>query len=212
MEPLHLYVSVPIASFRVAQAREYWETYPCPPPATIYGMLLSAVGEDNRLVHQGAEVAVALLERTQPSVVLRTLWRVKDSSQGPGLGSNKRPDFQELLSPVRLSVWLRGGADAAEKKLLQRTTEAVAHPAGIVRHGGLSMGESTFLVDELRLWRASDPATGYLLNRTDTGDLSLPVWPDHVGSKGTRWGQYRLTEGPLHNLPPDASWTQVTPP
>src|SRR6202044_1447868 len=42
-----VFVSAPVASFRVPQAREYWETLPCPPPATVYGMLLSAVGEPN---------------------------------------------------------------------------------------------------------------------------------------------------------------------
>lgn len=212
MEPLRLYVSIPIASFRVAQAREYWETYPCPPPATVYGMLLSAVGEGNRLVHQGAGVAVALLGQPQRSVILRTLWRVKNTSLAPGIGSNKRPDFQELLTHVRLAVWLRAGNDAAEEKLPHRLIAALENPAGIVRHGGLSLGESTFLVDELRLWRASDPPAGHLLQRTGTGDLSLPVWPDHVGSRGTRWEQYRLTEGPLQAHPPEAAWTEVAPP
>jgi CRISPR-associated protein Cas5t len=74
MEALHLYVSVPVAGFRVAQAREYWETYPCPPPSTIYGMLLSLVGEPNRLAHQGCEIAVAVVSDPRRSVVLRTLW------------------------------------------------------------------------------------------------------------------------------------------
>ena len=41
MDPLALYLSAPVASFRVPQAREYLETFPCPPPATVYGALLS---------------------------------------------------------------------------------------------------------------------------------------------------------------------------
>jgi len=249
MDCLRLYVSVPIAGFRVAQAREYWETYPCPPPSTVYGMLLSAAGESDRLVHQGAEIALALLTNPPVSVVLRTLWRVKEKNYwrdptgcdhivptgkerkvfeawvkkqgwskpeyevGPGLGSNKRPDFQELLSDVRLSVWVRMGQDGGALTLMSRLLVALGDPSSVKRFGGLSLGESTMLVDEVRRWRDGDPAEGSLLLHDDDGDLSLPVWPDHVGSKGTRWGQYKL--GDRARLPdelPDSAWTLICPP
>lgn len=214
MDALRLYVSVPVASFRVAQAREYWETYPLPPPATVYGMLLSLVGEENRLVHAGAEVAVALLSDPARSVVLRTLWRLKDKKSAPGIGSNKRPDFQELLSDVRLSVWVRRGKDEkAESPLFDRLTAALASPADVNRFGGLSLGESTMLVDEVRRWNGRDQSEGRLLRQDDDGDLSLPVWPDHVGSINTRWAQFKLAEfGPLPDPPPDNAWTAVRPP
>jgi CRISPR-associated protein Cas5t len=134
-----LFVSVPIASFRVPQAREYWETLPCPPPATLYGMLLAAVGEPNRLHHEGAELALALLSAPELSVVVRTLWRVKDRKLAPGVGENRRPDFQELLSNVRLAVWVRrGAAEAARPSLSDRVAAALARPSGINRFGGLS--------------------------------------------------------------------------
>jgi len=250
MDSLRLFVSVPVAGFRVAQAREYWETYSLPPPATVYGMLLSLVGEPDRLVHRGAELAVALLSNPDLSVVLRTLWRVKEKNYwtdptgkvhvvsatpkerqpflawvasqgwpkpefaiGPGLGANARPDFQELLSDVRLSVWIRPGADESRPILLERLARATSQPASVSRFGGLSLGESTHLVDEVRLWRNGDPAEGRLLEQHDDGDLSLPVWPDHVGSIGTRWAQYRLTErGPLPAEPPKEAWTPIRPP
>src|SRR3990172_4206493 len=108
MEPLALYVSVPIAAFRAPYAREYLETLPCPPPATVYGMLLSLVGEEHRRAHIGAELAVALLSQPALSTVLRTSWRLKTAGP-PGLGANKRPDYQELLTGVRLAVWVRPG-------------------------------------------------------------------------------------------------------
>lgn len=213
MELLHLYVSVPVASFRVAQAREYWETYPCPPPSTVYGMLLSLAGEPDRFVHQGAEVAVAIVSEPQRSVVLRTLWRVKDAKIGPGLGSNKRPDFQELLSDVRLSVWVQcGSAEQATPSLLARLNSAFKTPASVSRFGGLSLGESTHLVNEVRLWRQGDPEIGQMLLSDEQGDLSLPIWPDHVGSRGTRWGQFRLEETPIAVQPPEEAWTVIRPP
>ncbi len=214
MDALRLYVSVPVAGFRVAQAREFWETYPIPPPATVYGMLLSLVGESNRLVHQGAEVAVARVSAPERSTVLRTLWRVKDAESGPGQGSNTRPDFQELLSDVRLSVWLRRGAtEQAPSSLYDRVTAAMVSPGDVSRFGGLSLGESTHLVNEVRLWRDSDPPDGSLVLNDPQGDLSLPVWPDHVGSARTRWGQFRLCDrAPLPAEPPKEAWTPIRPP
>jgi len=213
MEPLHLYVSVPVASFRVAHAREYWETYPCPPPSTVYGMLLSLVGEPDRLVHQGAEVAMALISEPNVSVVLRTLWRVKSKKLGPGLGANKRPDFQEILSNVRLAVWTRRGRDeVARRSLTERVSAALDDPVGVNRFGGLSLGESTHLVDEVRRWQESDPEKGRLLTRDAKGDLSLPIWPDHVGSRGTHWGQFRLRDWRQISDLPDEVWTTVRPP
>jgi CRISPR-associated protein Cas5t len=212
MDSLHLYAAVPIAGFRVAQAREYWETYPCPPPATVYGMLLALVGEQNRLVHRGAQVAVAMLAQPPVSTILRTLWRVKSFEFGPGQGSNKRPDFQELLTDVRVSIWLRAGNDQEQPTLLERVDNAMRSPTTIIRYGGLSLGESTCLVNEIRPWRKTDPSKGDLLETTDHGDLSLPVWPDHVGSRGTRWAQYRLTTVPISEKPPDSAWTEILPP
>src|SRR3712207_4042527 len=109
LKPLALYVSVPVAAFRAPYAREYLETLPCPPPATVYGMLLSLVGEEDRRVHTGAEVALAMLTEPAISTVLRTSWRLKTKSP-LGMDENKRPDYQELLTDVRLALWVRQGA------------------------------------------------------------------------------------------------------
>jgi CRISPR-associated protein Cas5t len=177
-------------------------------------MLLSLVGEPNRLAHQGSELALALISKPQRSVVLRTLWRVKDAKAGPGLGNNKRPDFQELLSDVKLSVWVRNGqCEKAEGALMSRINIAVQSPALVSRFGGLSLGESTHLVDEIRKWRQGDPDQGQFLIQDNEGDLSLPIWPDHVGSKGTRWGQFRLEESAnLKGEPPQMAWVSIIPP
>ena len=213
MDFQRLYVSVPIAGFRVAQAREYWETYCCPPPSTVYGMLLSLVGEQNRLVHRGTEVAMALVSEPNRSVILRTLWRIKDAKVAPGLGNNKRPDYQELLSDIRLSVWVRQGAgERASASLVERLALAFDTPANVDRFGGLSLGESTHLVDEIRRWRQGDPAKGLMLLPDDQGDLSLPIWPDHVGSQGTRWGQFKLADMALNEQPTERAWITICPP
>lgn len=214
METIGLYISVPVACFRVPRAREYFETFPCPPPATVYGMLLSMVGEVDRRAHEGAEIAIALLSEPSYSVVLRTLWRVKDPKHGPGLGNNRRPDFQELLTDTRLAIWIRKGAtEQASASLASRVQEALRLPSRVSRFGGLSLGESTHLVDEVAMLN-KEGLTGRLLIAEDDGDLSLPIWPDHVGSV-TRWGQYRLSDDAmLSDGTPDneAAWTIIKRP
>jgi CRISPR-associated protein Cas5t len=210
MEAVGLYVSVPVACFRVPRAREYFETFPCPPPATVYGMLLSLVGEVDRRAHEGAEIAVAMLSEPEYSTVLRTLWRIKSKDEGPGLGTNRRPDFQELLTDVRLAVWVRRGeAEPAGISLAERVRCVLDTPSHVTRFGGLSLGESTHMVDEVSPLRHGESCGRVLVTDLD-GDLSLPIWVDHVGSR-TRWGQYRLREMRLVELPHE-SWVVISRP
>ena len=209
METIGLYVSVPVASFRVPRAREFFETFPVPPPATVYGMLLSLVGETNRRVYEGTEIAIALLSDPEYSVVLRTLWRVKKKESGLGLGENRRPDFQELLTDIRLAVWIHD-EELMETSLAKRIRKSFDNPSTINRFGGLCLGESTHLVDEVSLLNPSEKQ-GQFLIAEDDGDLSLPIWPDHVGSK-TRWGQYSLKQFNFSDGIPDNAWTVIQQP
>ncbi|MCC6626826.1 MAG: type I-MYXAN CRISPR-associated protein Cas5/Cmx5/DevS [Chloroflexi bacterium] len=205
-------ITAPITAFRAPRAREYLETLLAPPPATVYGLLLSVVGEDNRLVHRGAEIAVAVMRPGQRTRVLRTAWRVKDAKVEPGLDENKRPDFQELLIDVHLAVHVRDGATEPAPSLATRLAQALAAPATVRRFGGLALGESTFLVDELRALRPSDVPAGAVpswLVRDTTGPQALPVWPDHVGSRGTRYGQFSLQPAQDVFAPPEAAWTPI---
>src|SRR5262249_51554530 len=138
---LGIRVTVPIACFRKGLAREYLETEPLPPPSTCYGFLLSLVGERQRLRHAGCRIAPVLINRPQRSVVLRTVWRVKN----PLLGSpgNPRPDFQQLLAHVELVFWLDSAGETNQgPPLEERVQAALTNPAGTDRFGGLSLGES----------------------------------------------------------------------
>lgn len=206
-----IYVSVPIACFRVPRAREYFETFPCPPPATVYGMLLSLVGEEDRSIHIGAEIAIAVLSEPSYSTVLRTVWRVKDKKVGLGKKENRRPDFQELLTDIQLAVWIRPGKeDNEDASLVNRIRKAFQDPSSISRFGGLSLGESTHLVNDISLLK-SQLQRVRLLIATEEGDMSLPIWPDHVGSN-TRWGQYQLVSQEEVNDLPETAWTTISPP
>ncbi len=208
MEPIGLFVSVPVACFRMPRAREYFETFPCPPPSTVFGMLLSMVGETERQVHEGAELAISLLSEPAYSVVLRTLWRVKSKTSGLGMGTNRRPDFQELLTDIRLAIWIRRGAnEKSEICLAERVQSALSNPSSVSRFGGLSLGESTHLVDSVS--RLDEKyIEGNVLMCEEEGDMSLPIWPDHVGSD-TGWNQFRLEKMNITGELPIKAWVPI---
>lgn len=209
---LGIYVTVPIACFRKGLAREYLETEPLPPPATCYGFLLSLVGETDRRRHIGCGVSPMLLSSPQTSVVLRTVWRVKKLPLGSS--GNTRPDYQQILTHVELVIWLDSTNDAAELKLESRVRRALEDPSSVQRFGGLSLGESTHLVDEVcDLCSVADRHTGrtgraFLL--APRGRLTLPVWVDHVGSAGTRYVTGNLVQQPLI-APNSAEIPQIQP-
>jgi CRISPR-associated protein Cas5t len=206
-----IYVSAPVASFRNPHAREYLETYRCPPPSTVYGMLLSAVGEVSRRAHMGAEIAYALLSEPELSTVLRTKWRVKSKGVPLGTGNNKVPDFQELLTGLRMVIWVREGRDEAAPLPLARRLADALH-GQVKRFGALSLGESTCLVNDFRAWREEDGFDGRLLVKDDeNGELSLPVWADHVSSTNTCWGRYRLERCDLRQGMPEKAWVTLAP-
>jgi CRISPR-associated protein Cas5t len=205
-QSISLRLTVPICGFRKGFAREYFETEEAPPPSTLYGFLLSLVGEEDRRRYLETRLAYALLSRPELSLVLRTVWRVKEKSP-PGLGSNRRPDYQEILTGIELGLWVGPG------ELAQRLKEAASNPQNIHRYGGLSLGESRDLINDINwfptwpkreaLWLAVDPQ----------GDLPLPLWVDHVGSKGTIWGQFRLAPGELSEPPEsDHRWITIVGP
>jgi CRISPR-associated protein Cas5t len=205
-------VDVPIASFRVPYAREYFETYRVPPPSTVFGMLLSLVGERWRAAHIGAEIGIVMLSSPVRSTVLRTMRRVKDLDLTAKV--NARPDFQDLLVDTRVAAWVRAGdnerRDPAGRTLAGRVRYALREPQHIERFGALSLGESTHLVNDLRELRATETVRGHLLYPSASGSLTLPVWPDHVGSSATRWGRYEMVEFEGHS-PPDDAWQVCAP-
>lgn len=199
---LGIRVSVPIACFRKGLAREYLETELLPPPSTCYGFLLSLVGETARPRHAGCRVAPVLLNRPEQSVVLRTVWRVKSRPLGsPG---NTRPDYQQLLSPVELVIWLDSADEVGTEPRLESRVGVALDPqrrGEIERFGGLSLGESTHLVDSVARFEPSDEK-GRIFLQAERGRLTLPVWVDHVGSAGTQYVTGNLEEGSL--MPPPA--------
>ena len=207
MATIALKVEVPIACFRCSHAREYIETYPIPPPSTVYGMLLSLIGEENRYLHCGVKLAIAILSEPEKSTVIRKFRRFKHKDiHHP---ANTRPDYQELLTNINFVVWVATGLDKAKPNLLERLQQAFANPASVHRFSGLYLGESRDLVNVVTPLRENEPVQllQWLVQDED-GWLILPYWVDHIGSKGTRWKSYTLEETQIWQ-PLELSWTVI---
>lgn len=178
---------VPACAFRPYASREYQDTLPLPPPSTVYGMFLSLLGvpREEKGLHRGAEMAIAVAQLPGRSKVFRKLRRGSDLS-------DTRPDYQDLLMDLTLWVWLRPGADQSTPPLADRVPAAIKPPYELTRFGGLSLGESSYLVDVL----SSDPGPPdslMFLLPDDQGFFSLPIWVDHADRSNTIVRRFRVT-------------------
>ena len=177
MDTLSLYCEVPVSAFRPQWAREYQETYPVPPPSTVYGMLLSLAGVpwQQKSRYAGVRLALALVGEPETHRVFRKFRRVSQSGDPDPL-AHRRPDYQDLLLWLKLWVWLTDGD--ADQSLIGAVTRALGPDrCGNRRYGGLSLGESSHLVDYLAVRQPDGPAR--YLRRAEDGPLYLPVWVVH---------------------------------
>jgi CRISPR-associated protein Cas5t len=168
--------------------------------------LLSLVGEQDRTRHEKVRIAPGVIGKPAKSVVLRTVWRVKSKPLGaPG---NTRPDYQQLLAGVHLVIWLDSSNENSATNTLESRVLTALSPetrGQIERFGGLSLGESTHLVDEVSLLERThqlDMAMNVdLFVVHPRGRITLPVWVDHVGSSGTRYSTGSLESRKLGLAP-----------
>ena len=64
-------------------------------------------------------------------------------------------------------------------------------------------------MDDLRQLREEDGRHGTVLFQSDEGDLSLPIWADHVGSRKTSWRQFILQDVRIDSEPDERSWVTI---
>ncbi|MBX3436860.1 MAG: type I-MYXAN CRISPR-associated protein Cas5/Cmx5/DevS [Planctomycetaceae bacterium] len=204
-DTLLMRIEVPICAFRPFASREYQNTYPVPTPASIYGMLLSFLGvqRENKSQHAGVQMAIAVtpsrgeataLGDALPyrSNVFRKLRRVSQygynrvKQEGAAtlnqfVVAQRRPDYQDLLTDVVLWIWLTPGNDQSAPTLPVALSSALNDPSTIhYRHGGLSLGESSYLVNRINAVNSDRlPAKVVALWPRKDGYYSLPVWTDH---------------------------------
>jgi CRISPR-associated protein Cas5t len=212
-----LEVEVPFASCRKSFARSFAETYPVPPPATVYGMLLSLVGERFRRRHEGVRLAFAYRGLPQIAVTLRKLTRYKYGVPSKQSKLGNAPDYIETLCGIRIICWLNSNDEfrnpdtslRGDGRMLEaRVIEAIRHPEQINRYGVLCLGLSDDAVNDIQLCDIVR-GQGHGLHPCDDGDIELPTWVDHVGAIRTIWRRYRLDLAPI-DLPAQPSLDEFT--
>lgn len=208
-----LYVEAPYATFRKSFARSYAETYRFPPPATIYGMLLSLVGERFRSRHEGVRMAFAFRREPKVATTLRKLSRYRYGVPNKQSELGNAPDYIETVCGIEFLCWI----DSAEEKghseeptLEQRIVEALERPEMVDRYGLVYLGLSDDLVNDISLCPNPDGAWHRLIP-VDDGSIELPVWVNHVSGIGTEWRRFNLerTARPIDDTPGTSDWPWV---
>ncbi|MBE9166619.1 CRISPR-associated protein Cas5 [Pleurocapsales cyanobacterium LEGE 06147] len=195
-----LYIDCPCTSFPRSFARDYKETYLYPPPSTIYGFLLSLVGEEDLTAHLGVKLAMGIIGNTPPiSRIVRKQRHHKFSKTHMGTyppSQFSKPNFQELLTDLKVVVKLDSKEEAASIKLDERVAIALSSPEQITRFGGLSLGESWALINGIRPYREADGKKINWLVKDCRGLISLPVWINRQNQRGTfqrfSFGEFNL--------------------
>lgn len=217
-----LHVEVPYASFRKSYARSFAETYPLPPPATVYGMLLSLVGERFRRRHVGVRLAFAYKRVPQIATTLRKLSRYKYGVANKQSKLGNAPDFVESLCDIEFLCWVDSSdemfgdvelQEGRERVLEERIVEALNSPANVSRYGVLCLGLSDDAVNDVSLCE-NIRGKWHRLLPSGHGTIELPIWVDHVGAAQTRWQRYELeTEARCDDVSmPDHYWTRIVAP
>lgn len=195
---MQLYLDCPCTSFPRSFARDYKETYRYPPPSTIYGLLLSLVGEVDMSAHQGVKLAIGIIGDDPPiSHIVRKQRHHKFDNGGSdhkkrvakyGEGvyptsQFSKPNHHELLTHLKVAIQINSSAETTTDKLTDRVAIALSHPSQITRFGGLSLGESWAMVNGIRAYRETDGAIRWLV-KDNRGLISLPVWINRETGQG----------------------------
>ncbi len=193
---MQLYLDCPCTSFPRSFARDYKETYQYPPPSTVYGMLLSLVGEIDLMAHIGVKIAIGIIGENPPiSKIVRKQRHHKFSRTHAGTYPSSqfsKPNHQELLTDLQVVVSIDSTEEKGTIKLVERIAIALATPSQITRFGGLSLGESWSLINGVRTYRESDGDIRWLV-RDKRGLIGLPVWIDRSTTQG-RFQRFSLGE------------------
>lgn len=183
-----LYLDCPCTSFPRSFARDYKETYRYPPPSTVYGLLLSLVGEADMMAHLGMKLAIGIIGNDPPiSRIVRKQRHHKFGIKHLGTyptSQFSKPNHHELLTDLQVVIQIDSSEESAAVNLSDRVTIALSTPEQITRFGGLSLGESWAMVNGIRVYRETDGIVRWLI-KDKRGLIGLPVWIDRQTTQGT---------------------------
>lgn len=182
-----LFLDCPCTSFPRSFARDFKETYRYPPPSTIYGLLLSLVGEIDMVAHLGVKLALGIVGEVSP--ISRIVRKQRSHKHGKKhLGSYPGsifsiPNHQELLTDVKFVLKIDSSEEKASVNLAERVGIALSSPERIDRFGGLSLGESWAMLNGVRAYRDEDGSIQWL-EKDARGLIGLPIWIDRKTTRG----------------------------
>ena len=183
-----LYLDCPCTSFPRSFARDFKETYRYPPPSTVYGLLLSLVGEIDMMAHLGVKLALGFIGDVPPiSRIVRKQRHHKFSKTHLGTYPSSKfskPNHQELLTDVKSVLKIDSSEEKASLNLTERIEIALSSPEQIDRFGGLSLGESWAMLNGIRAYRDEDGTIKWL-EKDARGLIGLPIWIDRKTTRGT---------------------------
>jgi len=215
MNTLTLFIDIPFSGFRPVWSREYQDTYPVPPPSTIYNMLLSLIGIDwnKKDKYRGIQIALAIQGEREPEIahIFRKFRRIPQSGKKePDPYTSRRPDFQDLLLWLKCWIWIKDFAKDDSFTTLIKDALTPSTRGKINRYGGLSLGESSHLINEISLMEPSDNGR-YLIIDPD-GYLTLPVWVHHerCPNDQTVLKRFKLSDPTRLSInPPENAWIEI---
>jgi CRISPR-associated protein Cas5t len=207
---MQLYLDCPCTSFPRSFARDFKETYRYPPPSTIYGLLLSLVGEMDMLAHVGVKLAIGIIGNDPPiSRIVRKQrhhkFGVKHLGTYPSSQFSK-PNHHELLTDIQVVIDVNSSEEIATVELEERLAIALSTPSQITRFGGLSLGEYWAMVNGVRAYRETDGVIRWLM-KDNRGLISLPVWINRETTQGT-FQRFGWCEGKFS----DNCWVKISAP
>lgn len=203
-------ITAPIASNRKAYANNYGESYSYISPITVYGFLLSLVGEHNIKAHENVQLAFAYKNKPEKSRLIKKQTKIKLGILGKAFSKKDSrdvegltPDYIEKLSDVNMICSIDSSREIGTKKLEERVVEAIKHPENIFRSVGvLSLGTSDDLIDDLYLLDSILGEKLLKLVPNKRGKFEMPIWLNHLYGIGNKFQRYLVketTEGFLEN-------------
>ena len=161
--------------------------------------------------YSGVKLAIALEGEPEKTRVFRKLRRVPQANRNADPLTSRRPDYQDLLLWLKLWVWLNDGNSeySLVEKVKQSFDKKQRHT--LKRYGGLSLGESSHLVNEITL-ESPKNKEGKFLATNEQGFYTFPVWVNHPrhGEGNTRLMRFNILEPELLKMPEnDDRWIPI---
>ena len=160
---IQIYIEAPVASFPRRFAHDYKETYLYPPLTTVYGCILSLIGELDISVYPMDSIDVGVINKYPAisSVCVKQRnnaytpggkhAKIRKKSYSPGVypaSFYSKPNIKEIVVGTKIVVQINN------EPLAARVLYSLH--SGCDRFGILSLGESSAMVNCIREYRPED--------------------------------------------------------